>query len=472
MSRRTVLKTSAAVGVAAAIPGVPYVRWSTHDRERTEYQESAQRLNDPAKWHNWSGVESATPEAITVPENEAELADLLANGGGKIRPVGTGHSFTGLVPTNGKIVDLAKFAGLVETDPEQMTARIWAGTRLRRGAGLLAEKGLGLHNLPDIDVQTFAGSFSTATHGTGANLPAIHDHVIGMRLVTPSGDVRDLTATNDPDLFAAAKVSLGALGIITQYTLQLRENYNLNRKLYIRPMADIFDGAEEKFSAHRHYEFFYGPSSPLGLEVVHDEYQGEPYGLTETEDSNELLDALEGIRNHLGWFPWLRRQTVNALFPQGEMEDVGDQYWRMLTSSRPFKFNEMEYHLPAEDGIKAAREIAVILDSNPNNFYPMEVRKIAEDDAWLSPFNGGPRVSIAVHAAHTESYAHFFKDIEPVFQKYGGRPHWGKLHSLTATDLKALYPRFDDFIALRQELDPTGRMLNPHLSALFEDQTS
>lgn len=465
ISRRGALTLAA--GAAIAVPAGMYGKWALTDRTRADFG-AADTGSGGLKWSNWSGIQRSSPQTIATPSDEADLAAVLRDGAGPIRPVGSGHSFSALVPSDAIIVDLAKFAGLISTDMAAKTARIGAGTRLRQGARQIAQDGLGLFNLPDIDRQTFAGSFATATHGTGAGLPAIHDHAIGMRLVTPNGDIRDISKATDPDLFAAAKVSLGSLGVITQYDLQLRDSYNLNRKIVVSPTAGIFDAAMEKFETHRHYEFFYVPNSPLSAEVITDEYDGEPFASDHEGDDNALLIALKALRDHMGWFPWLRQAAVNGFFPKGEIENLGGEYWRILTSSRATKFNEMEYHIPAEDGLKAAREVAALLDSDPNTFFPMEIRMTAEDDAWLSPFQDGPRMSIAVHAAHDESYEAFFKEIEPVFQKYGGRPHWGKLHSLRHDGLMALYPRLKDFADLQRELDPDGRMLNTHVRGVLQ----
>lgn len=468
ISRRTVLKTAVGAGVVAAIPAVPYAKWVSTDRTRPDPVRSNASSESGLQWSNWSGSERANPEAISVPESEARLAEFIGNSTGQIRPVGSGHSFSGLVPSDGTIVDLSRFSGLIETDKEAKTARIWAGTRLRQGARQMAEEGLGMMNLPDIDVQTFAGSFATATHGTGASLSALHDHVVGMRMITPSGYIIDIDRETNPELFQAAKVSLGSLGVITSYDLQLRDTYSLNRRVEIRGTEDILDSAQDQFEDHRHFEFYFVPNSPLSAEIMLNEYEGEPFSPAVSEDDDELLVALEGLRNHLGWAPWLRKAAVQTFFPRGEIENSGDEYWRMLTSSRPSKFHEIEYHIPLEEGFKALREIVNLMNSNPNNYFPMEVRRTAGDDAWLSPFNDGPRISIAVHAAHNERYDHFFTEVEPIFRKYGGRPHWGKLHSLTYAELSELYPRFSDFVELREQLDPTGRMLNTHLSTLFQ----
>ncbi|WP_371810242.1 D-arabinono-1,4-lactone oxidase [Ruegeria sp. HKCCD8929] len=201
--------------------------------------------------------------------------------------------------------------------------------------------------------------------------------------------------------------------------------------------------------------------------MAYDEHTGEVQGIAAEKDGNEMLKALETVRDHLGWWPWLRRNVLAAGFPRGQIEDVNEVYWKMLSTTRPHRFNEIEYHLPIETGLKAFREVARILESNPANYYPVEIRRTAPDDAWLSPFNDAERMSIAVHAAHREEHGYFFTEIEPVFRIHGGRPHWGKLHSLGYEELRTLYPQFNEFNELRRDLDPEGKMLNPHLAKIF-----
>ena len=467
LSRRRMLQITAGSGLVAAVPLVRHVAWNMQDFTREGF--SADPLTAPPGedvWSNWSGIQTATPRLIAAPGAEDELATIMATGPGPIRPVGSGHSFTGLVPSEGVIVDVSRFSGLVDYDLEAKTATLGAGTRLRHAARLLSEVGLGFPNLPDIDVQTLAGSFSTATHGTGQALAAIHDYVIGLRLVTPAGDVMDVTRASNPEMFGAAKVSLGALGVITQYTLQLRDSYALHRHVWIEELDTLMARADDLFAQHRNFEFYYSPPTGYAIALAHDIHEGPITGRTPSGDDDSLA-ALKEARDMFGWSSWLRAEIVRGSIDTGTVEDSTDEYWKLLATARPHKFNEMEYHIPAENGLAAAREIFAQMDGRKDAFFPIEVRKTAPDDAWLSPFNDGERISIAIHAAHDEAYDYFFDVFEPIFLKHGGRPHWGKLHSLGARELSGLYDRFDDFRALRRQLDPDGKFLNPHLAHLF-----
>lgn len=471
ISRRKLLAlTGGTAAVAAAYPTLKYADWAGKEFGRADYDPN---LPDaPAGetgWMNWSGLQRATPQQIFVPKTEGELAQFMRDTQASVRPVGAGHSFTALVPSEGAIVDISRLSDVISHDVAAGTVTVGAGLRLRRSSQKLAKLGMAWPNLPDIDVQTLAGAFSTATHGTGLHFQAIHDQIEGFRLVTPAGEIIDVTRASHPDLFSAGKVSLGALGIITQYTLKMVKSYNLRRRMWIEPIDDLVNRAEEYVAQHRNFEFYFVPNTGYGAGISHDLHDGPVTGKGQSEDDT-LLQDLAMLRDQLGWAPWLRRKTVQAMMPTGVIEDVSDESWRLLATSRPMKFNEMEYHLPVEEGLPTLRKVISYLDSRKDVYYPVEVRWTGADDAMLSPFNDGPRLSIATHADAGEAFAYLLDDIQPLHRAAGGRPHWGKLHTLGQAELRGLYPQFDRFNQIRRELDPTGKMLNPHLAKLFGEE--
>ncbi|MEH6405252.1 MAG: D-arabinono-1,4-lactone oxidase [Sneathiella sp.] len=467
ISRRRLLQTVAGVGVMAAIPVVLHAQWAGRNFSRSNY--NPDYLEPPTgeeSWINWSGVQKATPKIIASPTTEQELAHLINSTTMQVRPVGSGHSSTGLAPTDGMMVDCSAFKGLKTYDPVTSQATFGSGTYLFEATAELDKLGRAFPNLPDIDVQTLAGAFSTGTHGTGNKLTAIHDYITGFRIVTANGEIRDVTKSSNPDLFSAGKVSLGALGIITQYTLKTVPAFNLHRRLIIEKVEPFLDRAEEIAAQHRNFECFYSPNTGYIAWLTHDVYDGALPKL-EASEEDDAVEGLKELRDLFGWWPWLRRQAVQAAFPTGVMEDIKDKSNNLLATTRATKFNEMEYHLPREKGIEVLRTIVKMMDNRKDAFFPVEYRHIAPDDAWLSPFNGRASTSIAIHAAVDEPYDYFFSEFEPVFKKAGGRPHWGKLHSLSREELSSLYPDFEKFLKVRRSLDPTGKFLNPHLAKLF-----
>ncbi|PIE10559.1 MAG: oxidoreductase, FAD-binding protein [Rhodobacterales bacterium] len=468
LTRRKTLALGA--GAAIAVPAALQGRWLAKDFSVD--QPPAPMPTDGARvWRNWSGLHSATPREIFTPTSEDELAAKIAAWPGRVRPVGSGHSFIDIVPTEDLMVDASRLSGLIDADPQAGTATFGAGTRLRQAAMEADAEGLAFPNLPDIDVQTLAGSFSTATHGTGRDLPALHARLRGFRLLTPSGEFRDVTRESDPDLFAAGQVSLGTLGILTQVTLDMAPRFALNRKVFLVPLDEAIETMHERAAQHPYFEFYVLPHTGYCALITHDHFDGEPEGRAPSKDE-DFISTFKTLRDVLGWAPWLRKKAFETYVKtqvdgSGLIEDETDLSWKLLSTARATKMHELEYHLPAEEVQDALREVVAAMESRPDTFFPMEVRFIATDDAWLSPFQGGPRCSIAVHTAQNETHQTLFDLAEPILRAHGGRPHWGKLHSLSAEQLAGLYPRFGDFQAVRAQIDPEGKMLNPRTAALF-----
>ncbi|MDF1686879.1 MAG: D-arabinono-1,4-lactone oxidase [Parvibaculaceae bacterium] len=466
-SRRNILLGGAATLVA--VPVVAQGMWSAKDFERPGFDANLPTPPTGEKaWMNWSGAQKATPKQFGVPQNVKAVADLVATAPAPIRPVGTGHSFTGLVPSEGTIVDISGVSGLLAHDTAAQTASLGAGTRLNQAARLLEGVGLGFANMPDIDVQTMAGAFSTATHGTGLKLPAMHDYVQGFQLVTAGGEIKEVSATSNPHLLQAGKVSLGALGVITRYDLKLEKLFNLHRRVWTVQMDEIMDQFEERINTHRNFELLYIPGTGVAAALSHDLHEGDVTGRAASEDE-DIVEALQQLRDIFGWWPWLRKQVALSQLPEGVLEDVSDSARKLLSTSRVTKFNEMEYHIPLENGMKTLREILPMVERKNEIFFPVEVRVTEQDDAWLSPFQGGPRMSIALHAKANERYDYLFEEFEPVLRRNGGRPHWGKHHSLSAAELAALYPDFARFNEVRRELDPEGKFVSPYMANLWGD---
>ncbi|MBO9710246.1 MAG: FAD-binding protein [Caulobacter sp.] len=416
-------------------------------------------------WRNWSGVQHAYPQARLAPKDEGELALALKTAVAPIRPVGAGHSFTALAPTNGTLVSLDSLSGVVGWEGDEVIVR--AGTRLGALGPALAEHGRAMANLPDINKQSLAGALATATHGTGVTLKALHGDVTALRLVTPAGKVIDCDAEREPDIFNAAKVALGSLGVVTQVRLKTTANRRLERHVWIEPLEDALAKAEARWAAHRNFEFYAVPFTGMAANISHDETD-KPALPRGPDQDTAFLDALKGLRNLLGFATPVRKAAARALLGGAKPETAIDEGWKLLSTERPVRFNEMEFHLPAAVQLKALAEVVATIEKHrPDVFFPIECRRIHPDDAWLSPFQGEPRGSIAVHAYYKDDFAFLYTLIEPIFRRYGGRPHWGKLHTLAGDQLAALYPRWNDFLKVRAALDPEGRMLNPYLKGLF-----
>ena len=418
-------------------------------------------------WRNWSGSQQCLPAARSAPASVQELQELIAAATGTVRAVGAGHSFMPLVPTDGTIVSLSRLSGLVSHDPQRLQATLWAGSRLGDIGQPLEDAGQALVNMPDIDEQTLAGCLATATHGTGAGIGCMSTFIEGLQLVDARGDLLECDASTNAELFQAAKVSLGALGVITQVRLQNVAPYRLRRETVWREFDEMLDIADDMAEQHRNFEFYYIPFSGMGFTDVHD-LTDDAVGSTEKIDTNDSVAELKMVRDWLEWSPRLRQLILSGIIKGLSDEVTVESSWKNYASERNVRFNEMEYHLPRESGLQALREIRSALESQHHEvFFPIEVRYVKADDIWLSPFYQRDCCSIAVHRYFAEDYKPYFKTIEPILRKYHGRPHWGKLNTLQREDLRKLYPRWDDFAQVRRTVDPQGRFLNPYLAGLF-----
>ncbi|GAA5444560.1 L-gulono-1,4-lactone dehydrogenase [Microbulbifer sp. NBRC 101763] len=459
-SRRRFVTTLAAGSAAFAASPISSIA-------RTLVQAADAAKPRKIRWRNWSGSQECIPDRRLAPKNITELQEIVAEASGTVRAVGAGHSFTALVPTEDTIVSLGRISGLSDHNAENSQATVYAGTRIADIGQPLEEVGQALINQPDIDEQTLGGCLATATHGTGANLGCMSSNVTGLEMVMADGDILWCDAENNPEVFSAAKVSLGCLGLVTKVRMQNQPSYRLRRESWVAPMQEILDQAESLANSNRNFEFYYIPFSGMCMADSHQLTEEDIFS-TEREDTNEAVMTLKSVRDWLGWSPKLRRFALQSAMEDIEKEVVVESSWRNYASERNVRFNEMEYHLPREAGLAAFAEIqSTIEENNLNVFFPIEVRFVKQDDIWLSPFYQQDSISIAVHRYFEEDHQPLFKVLEPIMRKYGGRPHWGKLNTLEGGDFAKLYPRWQDFMKVRQELDPSGKFLNSYLKSLI-----
>jgi len=382
-------------------------------------------------WRNFSGLVVARPARVARPASEAEIVSLLRESDEAVRVVGTGHSCTPLCATDGVLVNLDRLTGVLSSDARACTARIHAGSKIHDLGEPLRRAGLATRNQGDIDVQALAGAISTGTHGTGRTLANMSSSVRALRIVLASGETLECSASANREIFEVARVSLGALGIISLVELELLPAYNLHQREW-REEASVLDRWDALADENRHLECFWVPP-------------GDRFFMKSLNPTQAAPDPL----------PQMPRERI------GHSADV-------FPSVREEKFNEMEYSVPAARGIACFREIReMMLACYPEVIWPVEIRTLAEDDIPLSTAHRRPTVTLSVHQGAGLAHEALFREAEAIFGRYEGRPHWGKLHTLEADQLAALYPEWDRFAALRRQLDPSGRFLSPYLRRLL-----
>lgn len=422
------------------------------------------------RWENWSGSVVCDPQVIEAPSTQDEIIEIVkraTEAGKNIRVVGSGHSFTPLVQTNEILMTLDNYQGLLHVDKEAAQVTIKAGTKIKRLSEILFEHGLAQENLGDIDVQSIAGAISTGTHGTGANLGTIATQVIGIKLITASGDVVECSHTHNVEIFKAAQISLGALGIISEVTLQCVPAYRLHYVWKKLDLEDVFANLEQYKSENRNFEFFWIPYTSATMCKFLNITEEPAKPKNRFRQFNEVV-----IENGV---LWLFCQTAR-MFPSassriakimsGLISGGSDVQYshQIFATTRAVKFQEMEYNIPVEHFEDCLREIdATIREKNIDVMFPIECRFIKGDDIPLSPATERDSAYIAVHMNKGMPHEAYFSAIEAIFVKYNGRPHWGKIHTRVASDFETLYPQWEQFQKVRQTLDPSDTFLNSYL---------
>ena len=453
-SRRRVLKAGLAAGAAASLPLLPACGSPPEPQP------------GDAVWRNWSGAQRSSPKQWLNPRDEAELVRQMRAAPAAMRVTGASHSFSALCNTDDTLFSLDQLSGVVRHDPATQQATLWAGTRLRDCGEPLWALGQAFSNQGDVNPQSVGGACGTSTHGTGITLGSFSSMVRGVRLVTPEGEVIEATAEQDAEVFHAATTSLGALGIVTQITLQNRTPYQLHEREWIEPLDQVLKQLDASVKNNRHFEFWCFFEAEGAIVKTLNETTAP---VTPKPKFNlpvdHILDLTSRIAEGVAGLDGPLQRLLTAL--HSPVERVGRSF-EIFPSARNSRFNEMEYAVPLERGPECLLEIlATVKKSSVRTLFPLEYRTVAADDCWLSPMQGRVSAAISIHQHHAADYRPLFDLVEPIFWKYGGRPHWGKLHTLDAKRLAALYPHWDDYRRVRERLDPKGRMLNAHLKKVL-----
>ncbi|WP_367133802.1 D-arabinono-1,4-lactone oxidase [Saccharothrix sp. HUAS TT1] len=420
-------------------------------------------------WTNWARTESANPHRVEHPASVDELAAAVA-GASTVRPRGSGHSFTGIAVAPGVAIDLDAWTGVVDVSGTLVTVR--SGTTLRQLNALLDVLGLALANLGDIDAQTVAGAISTGTHGTGAKLGGLATQVAALELVRADGSLVRCSAEERPELFHAAGVGLGALGVISTVTLRCVPAFVLHARESPGRLDAVLEEFDHLTAVEDHVEFHWFPHSDRVIVKRNNrvDLPAKPLSRARRFYEYEVVEnGAFGLVCRLAKAVPATTRTLNRVCGSLISErDYRDASHRVFVTPRRVRFVESEYAVPREALHDVLRELRAAVDRLDHGvIVPVEVRVAQGDDLWLSTAHGRDTAYIAVHQYLGMPYRRYFDAFERIAGAVGGRPHWGKVHSLAADDLRGLYPRFDDFRRVRAEVDPTGKFGNDYLARVL-----
>ncbi|KOU02092.1 FAD-linked oxidoreductase [Streptomyces sp. NRRL F-2295] len=428
-------------------------------------------------WHNWAGTVTARPARTESPASVDELADVLRRAGAdglKVKPVGSGHSFTAAAATDGVLIRPDLLTGIRDIDREAMTVTVEAGTPLKRLNTALAREGLSLTNMGDIMEQTVAGATSTGTHGTGRDSASISAQIRALELVTADSTVLVCSAEQNPEIFAAARIGLGALGVITAVTLAVEPIFLLTAREEPMSFDRVASDFDELVAENEHFEFYWFPHTGNCNTKRNNRSAGPaaPPGKVSAWVDDELLsNGVFQVACALGravpaTIPAIARLSSRAL----SARTYTDIPYKVFTSPRRVRFVEMEYAVPREHAVAALRELKAMVERSPLKIsFPVEVRTAPADDMTLSTASGRDSAYIAVHLYRGTPHRSYFTAVERIMTAHAGRPHWGKIHTRDAAYFSEVYPRFGEFTALRDRLDPDRMFGNDYLRRVLGD---
>ena len=397
------------------------------------------------------------PTAVGEVVGAVERAVAAGRG---VRVAGSGHSFTAAVLTDGTLLSLDRMGALLDADPRSGLVRVEAGIRLHALSQALAEHGLAMPNLGDIDEQSIAGAISTATHGTGVTLRNVSAQVRALRLVTAA---RRWSSTSTAARTCSRRASRSARsGSSPRSRCRRCRPSRCAASTRRCALAEVLDGLDERVDGHRHFEFFVFPHADSALtrtnDVVDEPPRPRPQWRAWVDDillANRAFQLACVIgRAFPRAIPSLNR-LVTRLSGTSTRVDRSD---RIFASPRLVRFTEMEYALPRAVAADAVRAIKATAERYAINF-PIEVRFVAPDDALLSPAHQRETVYVAVHAFKGMEWEPYFRAVEAIADEHGGRPHWGKRHFQTAATLAPRYPEWERFATVRAPPRPGRRVL-------------
>ncbi|MFB8145195.1 D-arabinono-1,4-lactone oxidase [Microbacterium sp. NPDC056003] len=429
------------------------------------------------KWQNWGRSESVRPRRVEFPRTSDAVQRAVAAAARQrlpVKAVGAGHSFTGIAVAPGVLLDLADLSGIVAVDVDRSRVTFHAGTRLHHIPELLAPYGLAMENLGDIDRQSISGAISTGTHGTGARFGGIAAQIVGATLVTASGDLLVVSDIENADLLPAVALGLGALGILVDVTVQCVPAFVLHAVEQPEDLEVVLNELDTRVAEADHFEFYWFPHTDRAMTKTNTRLPASAPRHPLPAVGKWVDDTLVGSGLHQvacsvaraipATIPPINRLSVK-LWGDREFTDASS---RVFATSRSVRFREMEYALPVANVRPAFDALRALFDERGWRIsFPVEVRFAAADDRWMSTAHGRASGYIAVHRYWREDPTEYFEAVEQIMLGFGGRPHWGKMHTLDAAILKDRYPHFGDFVALRDRLDPERVFANPYLQRVL-----
>lgn len=422
---------------------------------------------------NWAGNLNFQPRNILAPSSTEEALGMVQSqlkNNQTIRMRGSSHSWSDLIETSDAFLHLDNMQGLIEVDADNKLVKAKAGTKLFLFGDEAFKHNLALPNQGDVNHQSVAGALSTGTHGTGIGLQSMANQLQALTVISGKGEVIKIDNEQHPDMMQALSVSLGSAGLITEATVKMTDAYKLKVETFAEDMKLSLANYKQRLTDNRHLEMFYFPVGDWSMVKLMNQTQDGPSPHSKLQKVRELVlenwvfEGLNILANSTNTY----KSVDKVMRKFVDHKTFVNWSHRAFPTERTVRFMEMEFNLPVEKFEEVFEELKTSIKKNQfQTLFPIEIRFVKGDQLWLSPAYQRDSVYFAIHSYIKEDFRPYFEEMQRIFKRHGGRPHWGKWHGLKYKDLEAVYPKWHDFLKLRAQLDPQGVWLNKHLRTLF-----
>ncbi len=420
------------------------------------------------KLRNWAGNLEYSTAKVAYPET-VEQVQAAVKQADKLRALGTQHCFNRIADSPHQLVSAKKLNKILALDADNKTVTVEAGVRYGTLGEYLQEKGFALHNLASLPHISVAGSIATATHGSGVKNGNLATAVSGLEFVTAAGEAVNLSRAKDGEQFLGAVVHLGGLGVITKVTLDIQPTFQVKQDVYENlPFAELEKNFEAIMSGGYSVSLFTDWQKNVISEVW---VKSVVKPGRETKAPPELFGAKLATRN---LHPIREIDAINCTDQMGVPGPWHERlpHFKMNFTPSSGKELQSEYFIPMSNAVAALKAINSFGDKAGDKWiqdlFISEVRTIAADNLWMS--TAYKRPSVAIHFTwkqHTEAVMKLLPLVEEQLAAYGARPHWGKLFTIPAAQLKARYERYNDFQQLLRQYDPNSKFRNEFVEQNF-----
>ncbi|XP_042189667.1 L-gulonolactone oxidase [Callorhinchus milii] len=428
---------------------------------------------------NWAKTYSCEPELYFEPTSVEEVRQILLLAKQRckrVKVVGEGHSPSDIACTEGYLIKLNKLNRLLKVDVMKQQVTVEAGILLTELNEDLTQHGLALSNMGAVSDVTAGGVIATGTHNTGIRHGILATQVVSLCLMTAAGEVLECSEQQNQEVFRAASLHLGCLGVVLTLTIQCQPAFLIHQRRFPASLTQVLTELDDHLQRSEYFRFLWFPHTD-NVNVYYSDRTDKPLKCSSNWFRDYavgyyLLELLLWVSFFLPWLTtWITRAYFWAIYSvRQEQVQRSD---RAFSCECLFKQYVSDWAIPIHRAGEALRQLQVWLGRHEGEtaHFPVEVRFARGDDILLSPCYRQDSCYINIIAyrpyGREPQRERYWAAYEAIMRENGGRPHWAKAHSCVREDFEKMYPGFRTFCSIRERLDPTGMFLNAYLERTF-----